>query len=462
MPDFSDLVPIPPTSGFNIGLTACRQQTMLDKLGVPGPLSKACSDPVGPVVARIRWSVDVGPFKVSGLDFAVESLAQLFDEVRGDDPALYAAVKTDGMICVRHRSHNPAVFSNHSWGTAIDLFFGADTVPQGELLTERGVLKLVPYFNKHGWYWGGGFSGDSVDSMHFELADETVRRMSDRPLTPQASAPATTAPMQLLALSGDATASSDASAAAPSTGPLFTDLGTVCDEWDYDNHVCANRIPVSTITGRSVCLFETKLAIDADGAPRAYHPKDEGSYDVLGNLSPSDNHGVQGKDAVGPAPGFVVSGTTLQDSHFPSNDTRRYVDAATIPYVVLPTSTPMPSGIALHTGCVALVIDTASGISTGAIYADVGRAVGEGSIALALRLGLRPFKKRSTRVTGFDEKRFLYIVFPAVTVAAPWPVSEIQKKAMEAFEANIGEAELHRRYPDLPPLSGPSSGTLPS
>jgi hypothetical protein len=46
----------------------------------------------------------------------------------------------------------------------------------------RGVLLLVPYFNRHGWYWGGGFSGDSVDSMHFELSDETIRRVPDTPL----------------------------------------------------------------------------------------------------------------------------------------------------------------------------------------------------------------------------------------------------------------------------------------
>jgi hypothetical protein len=55
------------------------------------------------------------------------------------------------------------------------LFFGTDVVPQGQHKTHRGVLLLAPIFNRHGWYWGAGFSGGSVDSMHFELAEETIR-----------------------------------------------------------------------------------------------------------------------------------------------------------------------------------------------------------------------------------------------------------------------------------------------
>jgi D-alanyl-D-alanine carboxypeptidase len=86
-----------------------------------------------------------------------------------------AAVKNEGMLCVRHKRNNPNSFSNHSWGTAIDLFFGADVVQQGKHKTHRGCLQLAPFFNKHGWYWGAGFSGGSVDSMHFELAEETIR-----------------------------------------------------------------------------------------------------------------------------------------------------------------------------------------------------------------------------------------------------------------------------------------------
>ena len=81
------------------------------------------------------------------------------------------------MLCVRSIRHNPSHYSNHSWGTAIDLYFGTGVVPQGICLAHRGNLLLAPIFNKYGWYWGAGFSGDAVDSMHFEMADETVLKM---------------------------------------------------------------------------------------------------------------------------------------------------------------------------------------------------------------------------------------------------------------------------------------------
>ncbi|RWM18292.1 MAG: M15 family peptidase [Mesorhizobium sp.] len=183
MANLSDRVPIPPRDAMNVGLSACREQTMLTKFGKPGQLTSDCSDPVGDFVKRVKRKFDCGPFKVSGLDFAVESLKQVFEEVKISQPSVFSSVKNDGMLCVRHRRHNPARFSNHSWGTAIDIFFGSTgPVPQGLHLTHRGNLLLAPFFNRHGWYWGAGFSGDSVDSMHFELADETILKIPDEPL----------------------------------------------------------------------------------------------------------------------------------------------------------------------------------------------------------------------------------------------------------------------------------------
>ena len=150
---------------------------MLAKFGKPGPLTPNCSEPTGEFRKRIVWGVDVGPFKVSGLGYAVESLKQIFSEVRDKSPQVFAEVKTAGVLCVRHRRHNPSRYSNHSWGTAIDLYFGSRVVPMGRPVTHRGVLELFPYFNRNGWYWGAEFSGDSVDSMHFEIAEETILKM---------------------------------------------------------------------------------------------------------------------------------------------------------------------------------------------------------------------------------------------------------------------------------------------
>lgn len=178
MSNLDDLVPIP--AGINPGLSACREATMLEKFGRPGQLTHDCSAPTLPFRRRVRFGVDVGPFRVSGLAEAVDSLQRIFAKLRISHPDVFAGVKTAGMLCVRARRPSPNRYSNHSWGCAIDLFFGSHLVAQGTHKTQRGFLALYPLFNAEGWAWGAAFSGDSVDSMHFELADETVRALPDR------------------------------------------------------------------------------------------------------------------------------------------------------------------------------------------------------------------------------------------------------------------------------------------
>jgi hypothetical protein len=124
----SDRVPIPPPGKMNTGLSACRVQTMLDKFGKPGGLTQQCSAVTGSFKDRIRRDFNVGPFQVTGLDYAAESLLQIFNEVRVDNQSLYDQVKNDGMLCVRARRHSSTTYSNHSWGTAIDINFGAKVV----------------------------------------------------------------------------------------------------------------------------------------------------------------------------------------------------------------------------------------------------------------------------------------------------------------------------------------------
>jgi hypothetical protein len=158
---------------------------MLRIFGIPGARTDQCSPVTGPIRNRIVSRVNVGPFVVSGLDIAVAALTKVFDDAVQQIPDVLAVVKTAGMLCVRHIRNNPNAFSNHSWGTAIDLFFGTDVVPQGTPKTYRGCLLLAPFFNQHGWYWGAGFSGRSVDSMHFELSKETIQQ-SAHPAGPSA------------------------------------------------------------------------------------------------------------------------------------------------------------------------------------------------------------------------------------------------------------------------------------
>jgi hypothetical protein len=175
--NLDDKVQIPPRSQLNPGLSACKESTMLAKFGKPGALTTDCSDPTGPIKTHIK-DLNFGSIRKSGLDFAVDLLQAIFTDLQRDDAALFdrvkAQIKSDGMLCVRGRRTAPSVYSNHSWGTAIDIYFGSAVVEQGSLTTHRGNLILAPYFNRRGWYWGAGFSGDAVDSMHFELAEETI------------------------------------------------------------------------------------------------------------------------------------------------------------------------------------------------------------------------------------------------------------------------------------------------
>jgi hypothetical protein len=243
-------------------------------------------------------------------------------------------------------------------------------------------------------------------------------------------------------------------------------LGVVCDEWDYEAKKCTSQVPVFQKLGTNSCYFTSKMAIDADGAPKAYYPgeykpaNDHPCFDWLNNLNVNDRHGVQGQNgAVGSAPGFLISGTALTDEHhFPENDTRRYVDASSIPYVVLNNgSLPVPAGQVLTKGCLVFVADTKTGNYSGAIYADVGRAVGEASLALALMLGINPFSKKQFPkvVGGVGQKRIFYLVFLNGIIPPPWDVPTIQQKAEQHFDAWGGETALRALYPGMPPMSGP-------
>jgi hypothetical protein len=109
-----------------------------------------------------------------------------------------------------------------------------------------------------------------------------------------------------------------------------------------------NVVAWSSSSGPRVFFYKAGLAIDADGAFRAYHPNDRSGLDSLKHAGHKGNwwalvtedEKTSGNPVVqlesDPAPGFYVSTTALYD---PDNrnprDPHRYVDAETIPYVVL-------------------------------------------------------------------------------------------------------------------------------
>jgi hypothetical protein len=182
--------------------------------------------------------------------------------------------------------------------------------------------------------------------------------------------------------------------------------------------------------------FESGLAIDADGAPRAYHPDDSG-LDRLAHAGEPGNwwalatgdgtpQGVPLVQGPGdPAPGYHVSTTSLYDGSRPASDPRRYVDSEQVPYVALPA--PFVEALGCALGDLAWVERTALDGSvhrSAAIFADVsppGAPLGEGSMLLAQRLGV----PSDPRHGGTFRVSVRYAVFPGSGSGWPRTVASI-------------------------------------
>ncbi len=225
------------------------------------------------------------------------------------------------------------------------------------------------------------------------------------------------------------------------------------------------REQLDTIAGRSVHRlpggaigFLAGLHIDADGAPRAYHPDSAQGLDRLANAGRpgnwwalvTDTGAADGAPLVqgpgDPAPGYHISTTSLVDPRRPERDPARYVDAATIAYVALPPAATRTWGITL--GDLAAVYDPRTGSTALAIFADIGpaNALGEASIALAEALAL----PSDPRHGGVEAPRIAYVLFPGTGDRRPRPAAQIERDGQRALDAWGGAARLRACFPAPP------------
>ena len=164
-------------------------------------------------------------------------------------------------------------------------------------------------------------------------------------------------------------------------------------------------------------IFKAKMAIDADGSPRAYGPNDTG-LDELSNAQTDgkwvgivvdkyDRPVIQGRND--PFPGFYVSPTALYDPNFAETNPLRYVNSEVIPYYVLPQS--VIDDYNMKVGDMGYVYNQRTKKGNFAILADIGPEgkLGEGSIALARSIG---FTNVSPRNGGTEAAEVVYIAFP--------------------------------------------------
>ena len=173
LPELDDPVAIP--EDINEGVSRALHATMLSILGAPGKLTVDCSAITNPTVRALLVKRSVGPFTVQGLRPAVAALERIFAQVRVRFPDLHAALGTAGMTCCRAVRGSKTNFSNHSWGTAIDIKIKGKLDKRGDGKALFGLLMLHRFFNEERFFWGAGFSGKQEDAMHFEASDELVR-----------------------------------------------------------------------------------------------------------------------------------------------------------------------------------------------------------------------------------------------------------------------------------------------
>ena len=211
--------------------------------------------------------------------------------------------------------------------------------------------------------------------------------------------------------------------------------------------------------GQRALVFKSKMHVDADGAPNAYHPDDGPGLDALSCAGHkghwwgivTDQSGVPVIQGPGdPCPGFYISTTSLQDHSQDRRKPTRYVDAGSIPFIVLPPQA-LKWGVSL--GDTAAVYFGGFSVSQPAyaIFADVGPrdSIGEGSIALADALGVKSNPRRG----GVDQHSVIYVVFPGSKFKPAWPVSvdQISRRARESFLGWGGVAQLRTCFPEWKP-----------
>lgn len=174
--EFTKEVKRPAPESVNSGLTACKNSTLIAKFGKPrANVTAEFQSVTNPVLKkRLKKGTWFGD-PITGLDYAVDSLARIEAQIRKNHPELVKHMGTAGMLAVRLVRGSKSTISNHAWGTAIDLSFDGAVDDRGDGMCQAWLLLVYGYFHKEGWYWGTEFPTE--DSMHFDLADETVKKL---------------------------------------------------------------------------------------------------------------------------------------------------------------------------------------------------------------------------------------------------------------------------------------------
>lgn len=195
--------------------------------------------------------------------------------------------------------------------------------------------------------------------------------------------------------------------------------GIVNGEDDIVGHFRPD-VTIFETRGGGAVYCKTGMNIDADGSYHAYKIRNLGlDFDDNGKdpCAPTGRWIGVVTDGAGrpipqqanhPAPGFLISTTSLEDPTRAITDPQRYVDSESVPYIVLPGGHLGRASL----GDYAMVVNTENGKVVHAIAADSGpkNKIGEASIAVARTL--LGDKLSNPRSGGTDRPIMRYIVFP--------------------------------------------------
>lgn len=169
---YQALVPTPGRKSINTGYSPLRVATLKSVFGDFSGLTDDCGKCRNLNIAKLLVTASVGPFSVTGIAPAVNSLKAIFAEIKAGHPDLYKLLGTEGMMCYR-RVRGGSTPSNHAAGCAIDMKVGGICPDFNADMVPSGFVTMYGYFHAHGWYWGAGYNG-RTDPMHFEWANETL------------------------------------------------------------------------------------------------------------------------------------------------------------------------------------------------------------------------------------------------------------------------------------------------
>lgn len=171
---FQTLVGRPEAAAMNSGLSPMKTAELLRIFGHPRKrkdYSAQCQSVTNTTLLRHMVTQSIGPFRVTGLNIAVQVFSEAFLDVHRALPELYDCLGSAGMLCCRLVRGSSSTLSNHSFGCALDITIGGQLDVRGDNRVQAGLLALYPYLHAHGLYWGAEYPTE--DAMHWELAWET-------------------------------------------------------------------------------------------------------------------------------------------------------------------------------------------------------------------------------------------------------------------------------------------------